>query len=144
MSARLSEDFFVTTESDPELFGSECPNTRRSNPPLSFCSGACVLLPWLTASLLRKTLFFLCELSSRCGLRLPISDQSVNILNTQPGICLVETDRNEIDPLPKVDELLNVLATRRGRWILGEFEYKIEDRTDVFGEIGNVLVKGTV
>src|SRR5450755_4184550 len=139
MSARLSEDFFVTTESDPELFGSERPNTRRSNPPVSFCSGACVLLSSITASLLRKTLFFLCELSSRGGFRLAISDQRVNILNTQAGICLVETDRNEVDPLPKVDELLNVLATRRGRRILSEFEYKIKYRADVFSEIGDVL-----
>src|SRR5208283_784671 len=141
MSARLSEDFFVTTESDPELFGSECPNTRRSNPPLSFCCGACFLLASLTASLLRKTLFFLCELSSRCGFRLAISDQRVNILNTQPGICLIKTDRNEVDPLPKGDELLNELAAGRGRRILREFEDEIEDRADVFGEIGNVLVK---
>ena len=65
----------------------------------------------------------------------------MNVLDTEPRIRLVEPDRSEVDPLPKVNELLNVLPARRGRRILSEFEYKIENRSDVFGEIGDVLVK---
>ncbi len=65
----------------------------------------------------------------------------MNILNTQPWICLVEAYGNKIDPLPEVNELLNVLSAWRARRVLCELEYKIEDRPNVFSEIGDVLIK---
>ena len=44
----------------------------------------------------------------------------------------------------EVNELLEVLSAGRGRRVLCEFEYQIEDVSDVLGEIGNVGVKAAI
>ena len=68
----------------------------------------------------------------------------MNVLNRQAGIRLVEPDRSAIYRRSKVNELLQVFSAWRGRRVLGEFEYKIENRSDVLGEIGNIFVERAV
>jgi len=80
-------------------------------------------------------------LSSRCGHRLAIGDQGMDVLNREAWICLVEPDRRAVRARCKVDELLEVFSARRWRWVLREFEYKVKDFPDVFGEIGNVRLE---
>ncbi len=37
-----------------------------------------------------------------------------------------------------------MLSARRRRWVLCEFEYQVEDGSDIFGEVRNVLVERAV
>src|SRR4029077_16314602 len=64
----------------------------------------------------------------------------MDVLNRQAWICLVEPNGSAARRRSKVNELLEVLSAWRGRRVLGEFEYKIEDMADILGEIGNVRV----
>src|SRR5260370_20245691 len=68
----------------------------------------------------------------------------MDVLNRQAWICLVEPDRSAGRRRSKVNELLKVLSAWRGRRVLGEFEYKIEDFSDILGEIGNVRVEAAI
>ena len=68
----------------------------------------------------------------------------MDVLNGKARICLVEPDGSPARRGGKVNELLEVLSARRGRRVLGEFEYQIEDVSDVLGEIGNVGVKAAI
>src|SRR5208337_1875063 len=77
-------------------------------------------------------------------MRLAIRDQRVNILDTETGIRLIEADRGAISSRRKVNELLKVLPARRRRRTLRELEEKIENRPNIFGEIGDVLVERAV
>src|SRR5271166_2087118 len=68
----------------------------------------------------------------------------MDVLNRQAWICLVKPNGSAARRGSKVNELLEVLSARRGRRVLGEFEYKIEDLSDILGEIGNVRVKAAI
>src|SRR5438128_3130 len=68
----------------------------------------------------------------------------MDVLNRQAWICLIEPNRSATRRSSKVDKLLEVLSAWRGRRVLGEFEYKIEDLSDILGEIGNVRVKAAI
>ena len=68
----------------------------------------------------------------------------MDVLNCQAWICLVESNGSAARPRRKVNELLEVLSAWRGRWVLGEFEYQIEDLSDILGEIGNVRVEAAI
>src|SRR5271167_4937861 len=80
----------------------------------------------------------LCHCSSAIG------DQGVNVLNAQARIRLVEADRRSVCSRCEVNKLLQVFPAGR-RWrVYAEFEYQIEDLSDVLGEVGDVGVKGAV
>src|ERR1700730_5172297 len=68
----------------------------------------------------------------------------MDVLNRQAWICLIEPDRSAARSSSKVNELLKVLSAWRGRRVLGELKYKIEDFSDILGEIGNVRVEAAV
>ena len=68
----------------------------------------------------------------------------MDVLNRQTWIGLVEPDGSAARRRRKVNKLLEVHSAWRGRRVLGEFEDQIEDRSDVFGEIGNVRVERAV
>src|SRR6267142_5974131 len=68
----------------------------------------------------------------------------MNVLNTQARIRLVKPDRSAVCSRSEVNELLKELSARRGWCALSELEQEIEDRSNIFSEIGNVLVKRTV
>src|SRR5260221_11846707 len=68
----------------------------------------------------------------------------MDVLNRKTWIGLVEPDRSATCFRRKIYELLQVLSAWRGRRVLGELEYEIEDLANVLGEIGNVLVEGAV
>jgi hypothetical protein len=65
----------------------------------------------------------------------------MDVLNRQAWICLVEPDWSATRRRSKVNKLLEVLSAWRGRWVLGEFEYEIEDLSNVLGEVGDVFVE---
>jgi hypothetical protein len=68
----------------------------------------------------------------------------VNVLHAQARIRLVEPDRLPIGSRREVNELLEKLSAWR-RWrILGELEYQIENLSNILGEVGDVLVEGSV
>src|SRR5260370_10310161 len=68
----------------------------------------------------------------------------MNVLHRQTWIRLVEPDRSAVRSRREVNKLLKVLSAGRGWSALGELEKKIEDRSDVLGEIGDVLVERAV
>src|SRR5438132_13041636 len=68
----------------------------------------------------------------------------MDVLNRQAWICLVKPNGSATRRRSKVNELLEVLSAWRGRRVLGEFEYKIEDFSDILGEIGDVRVKAAI
>src|SRR5260370_29540639 len=65
-------------------------------------------------------------------------------LKQRPGTRLAEPGRGAFWPRRKVNEFLEMLSAGRGRRVLGELEYEIEDLSDVLGEVGDVLVEGPV
>src|SRR5271169_1917028 len=68
----------------------------------------------------------------------------MNVLNTQAGICLIEADGSAVCARSEIDKFLKIFAARR-RWrALCKFEEKIEDGSDIFGEIGDVFVERAV
>jgi hypothetical protein len=76
-----------------------------------------------------------------CYRRLAIGDKGVNVLNAQARIRLVEADRRAVCSRCEVKKLLQVFSAGR-RWRLyAEFEYQIEDLTNVLGEVGDVRIK---
>src|SRR5271169_6214495 len=88
-----------------------------------------------------------CERTSLSGhgrWRFAVGDQGVNILNREPRIRLVETDRGAVCASRKVNELLQVLAARRRRRVFGELEDEIKHLSDVLGKIGDVFVERAV
>src|SRR5450432_3500114 len=68
----------------------------------------------------------------------------MDVLNRKARICLIEPNRSAVCSRGKVNEFLQMLSAWRGRRVLSEFEYKIEDRSYVFGKIGNVLLERAV
>src|SRR5260370_18751843 len=70
--------------------------------------------------------------------------QRMGVLNRWAWIGRVEPDGSAVGSCRKVNKLLKMLSARRGRRVLGEFEYEIEHLADVLGEIGNVGVEGAV
>jgi len=65
----------------------------------------------------------------------------MDVLNCEARICLVKSDRHTVRSRRKVNELLNVFSAW-GRWRIGdESEYKVEDRSYIFREIGDVLIE---
>src|SRR5271163_154543 len=68
----------------------------------------------------------------------------MNILHAQTGIGLVEPDRRAVRSRREVNELLQILSARRGRCALCELKQEIEDRSNVLGEVGNVLIEISV
>src|SRR6266849_8219911 len=68
----------------------------------------------------------------------------MDVLNRQAWIGLVEPDRRAARRRRKVNELLKVFSAWRGRRVLGEFEYEIEDFPNVLGEVSNIFVKRSV
>src|SRR5262249_11745366 len=68
----------------------------------------------------------------------------MDVLNRQAWICLVEPNRLAARRRSEVNELFEVLSAWRGRRVLGEFEYKIEDFSNILGEIGDILVERAV
>src|SRR6266446_8944606 len=73
--------------------------------------------------------------------RLAVGDQGTDVLNRQSRIILVKSDRGAVCPSCKVDEFLQIFSAWRGRRVLRELEYQVEDGSEIFGEVGNVLVK---
>ena len=68
----------------------------------------------------------------------------MNVLDAQARIRLVKADRRSIRSRGEVNKLLKVFSARR-RWrVYAEFEYQIEDLSDVLGEVGDVHIKGAV
>ena len=65
----------------------------------------------------------------------------MDVLNRQPWIGLIEPDRSATCFRRKIYELLEVLSAWRGRRVLSELEYEIEDLSDVLGEVGDVFVE---
>src|ERR1700692_4166931 len=68
----------------------------------------------------------------------------MDVLNRKPRIGLVEPNRGAVCSCRKVDELLEEFSAGRGRRVLVELEYEIEDLADVLGEVGDVLVEEAV
>ena len=68
----------------------------------------------------------------------------MNVLNAQAGIRLVEPDRLSVCSRCEVNKLLEVFSAGRRRRVYAEFEYQIEDLSDVLGEVGDVRIKGAV
>src|SRR5216683_8062403 len=123
-------------ESRPGTSLSTPPNRRRRNPWLPFASGARISLACLISRLF--------SVSTRDGLRFAVGDQRVDVLDRQPRIRLIESDRSAARSRCEVNELLQVLSAWRRRRALGKPEDKIEDLSDVLGKVGDVFVERAV
>src|SRR6266478_3056302 len=123
----------LSWESRPGISCLARPNKPRKKLLPSSTPGACASLSCLTSRRL--------SLSGRDRLWLAVGDQGMNVLNRQSRIGLIEPDRRAVCARCKVDELLEVFSARRGRRVLGEFEYEIEDLSNILGEVGNVFVE---
>jgi len=77
-------------------------------------------------------------------LRLAIGNECLDVLIAQAGIALIEADRISASRCCEVNELLDVFAAWRRRWVLGEFENDIKYVPDVPSEIHDVFVEGAV
>src|ERR1700730_11844735 len=67
----------------------------------------------------------------------------MDVLNRKTWIGLVEPDRSATCFRRKIYELLEGLSAWRGRRVLGEFEYEIEDLSNVLGEVGDLIGERT-
>src|SRR5271169_2757712 len=68
----------------------------------------------------------------------------MNVLNTEAGIGLIESDRGPAGACGEVGEFLKMLAARRGRRILREFEDEVEHFADILCKVGDVFVERAV
>src|ERR1700755_1871115 len=68
----------------------------------------------------------------------------MNVLNAQARIRLVEADWRSVCSRCEVNKLLKVFSAGRWRRVFAEFEYQIEDLSDVLGEVSDVRIKSAV
>src|SRR5580658_1488791 len=95
-------------------------------------------------SLLAPTLALPIPVLWLCHYSFAIGNQGVNVLNAQARIRLVKADRRSVCSRCEVNKLLQVFTAGRRRRVYAEFEYQIEDLSDVLGEVGDVCIKGAV